>query len=184
MSVATYDVVYTEQRNRLTNAFRMILAIPHLAVMSVWRSFAQILGLVQWFIILFTGKRNQGIFEMQDQWLGYAARVMTYSSNQFDAYPPFGTSPGDTGVSYALTHEEPADRLTNALRLLWAIPAVIIVIGLTIAGAAVVIASWFAILFTGSQPRGMFDFLVKAHRYSVRTNSYLLLMTDTYPKYE
>ena len=32
--------------------------------------------------------------------------------------------------------------------------------------------------------RGMFDFLVKVHRYGVRTNAYVTLLTDTYPKYE
>lgn len=184
MSTASFDVTYVEQRNRLTNAFRPILAVPHLVVSGVWQNLAQILGLVQWFIIVFTGRRNQGIFTLQDQWLGYSARAYTYASNMVDPYPPFGTSPGDTGISYAHGYTESADRLRTGLRLIWAIPALFVTMALSIAGFVVVAVSWFAILFTGRQPRGMFDFLVKAHRYGVRFNSYVLLMTDTYPRYE
>jgi Domain of unknown function (DUF4389) len=184
MSAVTYEVAYTAERNRLTTAFRMILVIPHQIVMGVWQYLAQILGFVQWFIVLFTGKRHQGIFTPQDQWLGYASRVMTYSSLMSDPYPPFGTDPGATGVTYSMSYAEPADRLTNGLRFIWAIPAMVVMFALTIAGTAVAVVSWFAILFTGTQPRGMFDFLVKAHRYAIQTNAYMLLMTDTYPKFE
>ena len=53
-----------------------------------------------------------------------------------------------------------------------------------IAGFLVTVATWFAIVFTGTQSRGSFDFLLKVHRLGVRTNAYVLLLTDTYPKYE
>ena len=42
---------------------------------------------------------------------------------------------------------------------------------------------WFAILFTGRHPRGMWDFLVKAQRYYLHLQAYMYLMTDAYPKY-
>ena len=45
------------------------------------------------------------------------------------------------------------------------------------------IISWFAIVITGKQPRGMWDFLLKAQRYTLQLQSYGLLMTDTYPKF-
>ncbi|CAB4891309.1 unannotated protein [freshwater metagenome] len=180
----TYDVVYSETRNRLTNAFRMILIIPHLILANVWRSFAQVLGLLQWFTVLFSGKRNNGIWSLQNDFMGYATRVSSYGSLLFDSYPPFGLDPGATGVTYHLDYQESANRLTNALRLIWAIPAMVVTIALAIAGACVTLVSWFGILFTGRQSRGMFDFLVKVNRYSTRANAYLMLMTDTYPVYE
>jgi hypothetical protein len=43
---------------------------------------------------------------------------------------------------------------------------------------------WVAIIVTGKQPRGMFDFLLKVHRYCTRTNAYTMLLTDTYPAFE
>ena len=39
-------------------------------------------------------------------------------------------------------------------------------------------------VFTGNQPRGMFDFLVKVERFGARLSAYLYLLTDTYPKFE
>jgi hypothetical protein len=53
-----------------------------------------------------------------------------------------------------------------------------------IAGEVVTIICWFAILFTGQMSQGMFDFLLKVHRFGVRTSAYTSLLTDTYPKYE
>ncbi len=102
----------------------------------------------------------------------------------YDTYPNFGLEKKDESVHFALDYEEPANRLTNALRLIWAIPALITTIGLVISGDVVTLICWFAILFTGTQPSGMFDFLIKAYRYALRTSAYVSLLTDTYPKYE
>jgi Domain of unknown function (DUF4389) len=183
MSNITYDVTYQEPRNRLTVAFRAILAIPHMVVSSVWGYFAQILAMVQWFIIVFTGKRNEGIWNLQHAYLGYYARVMGYVSLLFDQYPGFGTEPGTVPARSAISYEEPANRLTNGLRFLWIIPAVIIAIFVGIASVVVVLISWFAILFTGNHPRGMWDFLLKSLRFSLQLQAYSLLMTDDYPKF-
>ena len=183
MSEVNYDVRYTEDRNRLTTAFRIILAIPHLIVMGVWGYLAELLAVIQWFVILFTGKRNEGMFKLQNQWLGYASRVIGYYSLMFDPYPPFGTEEGATGVTYGLRYEEPANRLTNGLRFIWAIPAMLILAVLAIGAYVVGIISWFAIVITGKHPRGMFDFMLKVLRFAVQTYAYMFLMTDTYPKF-
>lgn len=179
-----YDVAYVESRNRLTTLIRMIMMIPHAFVVYVWGAFAQALALVQWVIILFTGKRNEELFKLQNDYLGYSTRVSSYAELMYDEYPPFGRDPGATGVAYSLDYSADANRLTNALRLIWAIPAMIVASVLGFAGFFVIVASWFVILIIGKQPRGLFDFLVKFNRYYARANSYLLLMTDTYPKYE
>jgi hypothetical protein len=162
----------------------MILIIPHAILAGVWGWLAQVLGIIQWFTVLFTGKRNQAIWKMQNDYLGYATRVMSYGLLLHDVFPPFGTDAGSTGVSYAFDYEEPAVRLTNFFRYIWAIHALNVAWVLLVAAEVVTFVAWFAILFTGRHPQGMFDFAVKVFRYYVRTNSYLLLMTDTYPKFE
>lgn len=183
MAAYSFDVTYTESRNRLTTAFRYILAIPHLIVAGLWGYLAQLLGFIQWFIILFTGKRNAGLWDLQYSYLGYYARVTAYTYLLFDPYPAFGTDPGPAPVSTHLPYEEPADRLTNGLRIIWAIPAIVIGFFVGIALFAVTVVSWFAIVFTGKHSRGMFDFIVKSTRFTLQLNSYVLLMTDTYPKW-
>ena len=47
-----------------------------------------------------------------------------------------------------------------------------------------VIIAWFAILFTGRYPRGLFDYVVGVYRWSLRVEAYaLLLITDQYPPF-
>jgi len=183
MSTITYDVQHEETRNRMTVAFRIILAIPHLIVSQVWGRLAQVLGVVQWFMVVFTGKRNEGIWNMQRSWLDYDARVTGYVGLMYDPYPAFGTDPGTSPARTAMSFEEPADRLTNALRIIWAIPALVITVVVSIGSAVVVLISWFAIVITGKQSRGMWDFVLKVQRFVLQTESYVLLMTDTYPKF-
>lgn len=183
MSAVTYDVGYAESRNRLTVAFRIILAIPHLIVAQVWGYLTEILAFVQWFIILFTGKRNQGIWNMQQLWLGYYSRVLGYVELLYDPYPGFGTDPGPAPTRTVITYEETANRLTSALRFIWIIPAAIIGIFVGIAAFFVVLISWFAIVITGNQSRGMWDFVLKVVRFTLQVEAYAFLMTDVYPKF-
>lgn len=51
------------------------------------------------------------------------------------------------------------------------------------AALVVTFIAWFAILFTGRYPKGMFDFVVGYHRWSNRVNAYTLLLTDAYPPF-
>jgi hypothetical protein len=56
---------------------------------------------------------------------------------------------------------------------------------LDIAALAVVIVAWFAILFTGRYPRGMFDFVEGVIRWHNRVIAYaLVLVTDRYPPFQ
>lgn len=185
MAAVTFDIQYTAgPRDRLSNALRVFYAIPHLLIVGALGYLAQALGVIQWFVILFTGKRNRGLWDLARGVLDWQARAYTYVGLMYDAYPNFGFDKRDEPVTFTIEFEESADRLTNGLRLIWAIPALFIMLALAIAGEVVTIICWFAILFTGKQPRGMFDFLLKAHRFGVRTNAYTSLLTDTYPKYE
>jgi hypothetical protein len=167
----------------LTVAFRFILAIPHLIVSQVWGYLAEVLAVVQWFIAVFTGKRNEGIWNLQQSWLLYAARVNGYTNLLYDQYPAFGTDPGTVPVRASISFEEDANRLTCALRFLWVIPALIVAAVVGIAGFVVLVISWFAILFTGKMPRGMWEFVLKVVRYTLQVQAYTLLMTDEYPKF-
>jgi len=60
-------------------------------------------------------------------------------------------------------------------------PALLVLIGLSIAALAVVIAGFFTVLITGENPQQLRDFLVGVYRYSVRVQAYTGLLTDQYP---
>ena len=183
MSIFTYDVEYPEQRNRATVAFRIILAIPHLIISQVWGYLAQVLAVIQWFIILFTGKRNEAMWNLQKSWLSYYCRVLGYIDLLFDEYPAFASDAGPAPVRSEITFEESANRLTSALRMIWIIPALIIGAVVSFGAAVLLVISWFSIVITGKQSRGMWDFILKVARFTFQLESYGLLMTDTYPKF-
>jgi hypothetical protein len=64
------------------------------------------------------------------------------------------------------------------------IPHVIAIMFLGIIAVLLYLIAFFAILFTGKFPRGMFDFIVGVTRWSYRVNAYaFLLLTDEYPPF-
>ncbi len=65
-----------------------------------------------------------------------------------------------------------------------AIPHYIVLFFLYIAAFVLAIIAWFAILFTGRYPRGMFDFIAGVIRWHNRVLGYaFLLVTDRYPPF-
>ena len=99
-----------------------------------------------------------------------------------DDYPPFGDEPYPTtyGVTYP-TGER--DRLSVGLRLIYVIPHLVVLIFVNIAWTVTTIIAWFAILFTGAYPEGLYRFAVGAMRWNARVQSYLLLLRDEYPPF-
>jgi hypothetical protein len=65
-----------------------------------------------------------------------------------------------------------------------AIPHYIVLAFLWIGLVFAVIGAWFAILFTGRYPRGLFDYVVGVMRWGNRVIAYaFLLVTDRYPPF-
>jgi hypothetical protein len=83
------------------------------------------------------------------------------------------------------------ERLSRGLLLLkvffgWlyvGIPHGIVLYFYGIAVGIVMIIAFFAILFTGKYPKGMFDFVVGFNRWSMRVEAYMSLMRDEYPPF-
>ena len=79
--------------------------------------------------------------------------------------------------------EAPRDRLSVAFRIILAIPHLLAVWVLGVAWALATVIAWFAILFTGRYPRGLYDFGVGVLRWNTRVEAYLLLLHDEYPPF-
>jgi hypothetical protein len=69
------------------------------------------------------------------------------------------------------------------VKWLLAFPHFIVLMLYGIAYFVTLIIAWFAILFTGRYPRGLFDFAVGLLRWSARVTVYLNLMRDDYPPF-
>ena len=175
-------VTRPSSQSRLTILFRGVLGIPLFFLEQVWNSVMQVVAVIQWFIIAFTGKRNPDLRKLQLQYLTFATRTYTYAGLLYDTYPPFGeNSPSPV----QLTVVDPGDpkRASAIFRLILAIPALVIASIVFVIGLLATAVTWFVALVVGSVPAGLHDFLVKIHRYMVRFVAYLTLVVDDYPKW-
>jgi hypothetical protein len=167
-----------------------LLAIPHYIVLYVLRIVAEVLAIVAWFIILFTGRLPEGIANFQAMYLRYQARTFTYAGFLEEEYPPFtfgmaSPDPGDyPRIRVDVQSElESRNRLTVGFRLILAIPQLIVLFVLWIAATVVFIIGFFAVLFTGKWPVGLQQFAIKVFQYQVRVEAYLFLVVDEYPPF-
>src|SRR5439155_27100220 len=118
------------ERNRLTAAFRLILAIPHLIVVGgvglglavrssrgdstslggetgLLRAVMWILAIVSWVSIVIGGEHINAIRRFTRFYLRWRVRALAYTMLLEDLFPPFGVAPYPT----TLTMVEPAGAL-------------------------------------------------------------------------
>jgi len=77
------------ERDRLTVAFRIVLAIPHLIALWVLGMVWALATILAWFAILLTGRYPQRLYDFSLGVLGWGARVEAYVLLLRDEYPPF-----------------------------------------------------------------------------------------------
>src|SRR6266487_1850187 len=194
-----FSVDYPDRSlDRLTTLLRIIVAIPILIVigtvaggtyqggggrgmLTVGGAGGGLLFLPPLLMIVFRQKYPRWWFDWNLQLLRFSNRVTAYLALLDDRYP---STDEEQSVHLDLPYPE-AQRLNRWLPLIkWllAIPHYIVLFFLTIAAAVAVIIAWFAILFTGRYPRGLFDFVLGVGRWGNRVTGYaFVLVTDEYP---
>ena len=183
--------------NRLTTFFRLVVAVPILIVLAVvsgttweWssgqRSFALasaggLLFAAPLLLIVFRQKYPRWWFDWNLELQRFTTRVGVYLALMDDRYP---STDEEQSVHLTYTYPDARQDLNRWLPLvkwLLAIPHYVV---LVIASIVVVIVAWFAILFTGRYPRGMFDFVEGVIRWGNRVTGYAFtLVTDRYPPF-
>jgi hypothetical protein len=196
-----YDVDYPDRPlNRLTSAFRIFTAIPIMIVLgaigggisvttggsttTVAVAGGGLLVIPPFLMILFRQKYPRWWYDFNLELLRFQSRVGVYIALMDDRYPST-----DERQSVRLDVPYPdATRLNRWLPLvkwLLAIPHYVVLFFLYIGAVVVVIVAWFAVLFTGRYPRGIFDYLVGVGRWHNRVVAYsLILVTDEYPPFQ
>jgi hypothetical protein len=197
-----FSVEYPDRDlNRLTTAFRILVAIPIIIVFATvsgeWAAgagndaawFAAGGGGILFFpallMILFRQKYPRWWFDWNLELLRFENRVVVYLALMDDRYP-------STDERQAITLDFPypdarqgLNRWLPLVKWFLAIPHYIVLVFLTIAAVVSVIIAWFAILFTGRYPRGLFDFVVGVMRWGNRVTAYaFVLVTDRYPPFQ
>lgn len=181
----TFEADYVERRNRLTAFFRLILAIPLAIWLYIYAIVAGIAIVIAWFAILITGSYPRGLYDFVAGYTRFLTRFTAYTVLLCDPYPSFGGSPDP---AYPVRMEfEPLDqysRLKTFFRIILAIPILIVRYVMTLMLEIGAIGAWIVIVVTGSLPRGLFDLMVLANSYIARSDSYIYLLTETYPPFQ
>jgi len=197
----TFSVDYPERElNRLTTGFRLIVAIPILIVLGALggegahygnqQSWAfgggagGLLFLAPLLMILFRQKYPRWWFDWNLELLRFENRVCVYLALMDDRYP---STDERQSVQLELPYpdaERDLNRWLPLVKWLLAIPHFILLVFLWLAAVVAVIIAWFAILFTGRYPRGLFDFVLGVLRWGNRVVAYaFILVTDEYPPF-
>src|ERR1700753_1513490 len=86
-------------------------------------------------------------------------------------------------IGIEIDHSAKLGRLSTFFRgILW-IPHYFVLLFLYIGFAITTVLAWFAILFTGRYPEGLWNYGLGVHRWQLRVASYILLQTDRYPPF-
>ena len=195
-----FDVEYPDRPlNRLTSAFRILTAIPIVLLLAaiggvtvattgadtttVAATGSGLLFLPPLLMLVFRGKYPRWWYDFNVELLRFHNRVGVYVALMDDRYP---STDEDQSVRLDVPYPDVA-RLNRGLPLvkwLLAIPHYIVLAFLTLGALVAIVIAWFAVLFTGRFPRGLFNYLVGVGRWSNRVTAYaFILVTDTYPPF-
>ena len=201
---ARLNIDYPEKLDRVTSFFRMIWIIPIAIILSLLSAVAS------WSVVTETGetitRSSGGIagglfaatmlmivirqryprwwFDFAREFVRFATRVWAYAFLLTDKYP---STVDEQSVHLEIDYpdvERDLNRWMPLVKWLLAIPHFVVLVVLAIGAIFAIFIAWFAILFTGRYPRGLFDYVVGVSRWGLRVEAYaLLLVTDQYPPF-
>ena len=196
-----FDVDYPDRAlNRVTTFLRLFAAIPILIVLGAvsggtWQWSAEeasyvaagaggLLFFGPLLMIVFRQKYPRWWFDWNLALLRFSNRVSAYLALLDDRYP---STDEEQSVHLEIPYPDAKQELNQFLPLVkWflAIPHYVVLAFLYLVSIFAVIFAWFAILFTGRYPRGLFDFMVGVLRWHNRVIGYaFILATDRYPPF-
>ncbi|TDT15799.1 uncharacterized protein DUF4389 [Ilumatobacter fluminis] len=201
---ATLEVDYPERLGRASTAFRIILVIPIAILFDIlsgggtqwtqsesgeWTTvttggIAGGLFMATLLMILFRKRYPRWWFDFALELTRFGYRVWAYVVLLTDRYP---STEDRQSVALEVDYPDAERDLMRGMPLVkWflAIPHYIVLVFLAIGAFFAVVIAWFAIIFTGRYPRGLFDYVVGVGRWWLRVNAYaFLLTTDRYPPF-
>jgi hypothetical protein len=197
---ATLSIDYPEaKRDRLTCFFRIFTVIPIAIIIGLllgafsgtfsgyWPYVVEGAGFIFLPIVLmllFRRKYPKWWFNWNLELSRFAYRVYSYFWLLRDEYP---STDEEQAVHLELNYPDAQTEISRGMPLVkWflAIPHYIVLYCLFIAVFVVSVIAWFAILFTGKYPKGMWEFVVSVMRWTLRVYAYaFILITDKYPPF-
>lgn len=168
---------------------RFILVIPVAIAGVVYSLWYFLLWLYVPFVIIFTGKYPDYVYNFFLSYFKFYIKVSLYLMGLTDKYPGFGLN--DAGL-FELHFEKPKhpSRLLGSpivgtiIRILFIIPYAIYESVLMYGSRWAVVFSWFTILFKGKYHESLYEFNRDYLRVATAETMYISYLTDTYPSFQ
>src|SRR5437763_2113192 len=181
-----FDVDFpTRPLGRLTTAFRVIVAIPIVVLLTMLSGemFSDsddrnslVIGGAAVFVplvlmLVFRQKYPRWWFDWNLNLMRFSNRVAAYLALLDDRYPSTDEEQA-VHLEFAYPDARQMNRWLPLVKWLLAIPHYVVLFFLAIAALVAIIVAWFAILFTGRYPQGLFNFVVGVIRWTNRVTAY------------
>jgi hypothetical protein len=186
-------------RGRLLVLFRLPAAIPHFIWLALWSVLCVPAALLNWLSVVILGRPAGGIARFLAAYVRYHAHLYAWFNLVGGPYPGFSGEEFEYPVDLQIDIAERQGRLGAAVRIVLAIPALLLAMALggpangftarsgnasfSSSGVLVTVGvlGWFASLVRGRMPEGMRNLGAYSVLYSSQTLAYLFLLTDRYP---
>lgn len=166
-----------------------VLFLPHALILYGLKGLVCVVALLYWLVLVFTGRLDRNLFGMMAMYERYTARATGFLLGFSEDFPPFdfrlGGADNDAYSPITLNLPEPAETGSRklAFNIVLAIPHYVVLAFYAIGAIASIVVAWFAVLFTGSWPRGPRNYLVKVNNYYYRVWLYASMVEPQYPKF-
>jgi hypothetical protein len=197
------EVAEARRQNRWKTGFRLVLALPAMALASAFGaagvqvgggnfrvSFGAIAAaaLLGWFASLARARMPQGLRDLIVYGLGYSVQVAAYFLLVTDRYPNsdplaprYNQPPPEHPVRIRSDDDLRRSRLTVFFRLLLWLPHLVWLTLWGIATVFAVVANWFVTLFAGRPAEPLHRFTAGYLRYWTHTIAFLYLVANPFP---
>jgi hypothetical protein len=179
-----FEVDYSDRLSRLSSFFRIVLILPAWVFLLVAAYVFYGAVLAGWTAVFWRKRYPSWLFSAASGYLAYGSRVGAYGALLTDRFPSFEPSESPVHLEYATP---PGRQLSRWRVLFWKnvliLPHLFVLQFLAIGVYVAVVLSWFAILFTGRYPRGLFSFVSGTMRWHLRIAGYFLSFNDRFPPY-
>ncbi len=164
--------------------------IPHMIVLAFLYVAVLVGAYIGYFVVAFTGTMPRGLFDFLAGVEGWYTRVISWLWANTDEYPPFALDapayPARFTAEYGTGQRSRGLAVLGIFLFLKGLAALPHLIIIGVLGYAQGIAAWvgfWIILFTGSLPQGIHDFVVGVTRWTARTFAWIAGLTDEYPPF-
>lgn len=171
-----------ERQNRAITFFKMILSIPWALWLMVWGIAFQILVVLAWFVLLFTGRWPKEFFSFSVSYFRFSTRVNAWTMNLTSAWPAWHGRPDDDyGVILNLKQKDHYNRWKTGFRWILMFPLIPLLLGITYYAMVFLFLGFWAIIFTGRLPNWCRKPLADVFAMTQRINAYTSLLVEEWP---